>query len=82
MNKLNPIKVGTSYQKLTRCPVCDKRAGFEEIDSMCTSRCAYCGSRFLQSPFGIEYVGSWETYACKDMYSLPLRYQEVRNENI
>ena len=79
---MNRLEVGTRYDCLTRCPVCDRREGFEEIDGMGTSRCSYCGSRFLQTPFGVEYVGPWETYACKEMYSLPRGWEEVKLEEL
>lgn len=37
-------------------------------------RCAWCGAIHNQTPFDIEYVGSWENYACKDMFAPPKKY--------
>ena len=66
------IEVGTEWEgSINRCPICNKRAGFYEIDSMGTARCQNCGSRFLPTMGGVMYVGDWESYACKDMYEPP-----------
>jgi hypothetical protein len=55
------------------CPICNHRDGWEELDGMGTSRCAYCGARFLPTFSGVMYVGEWKDYACKSMFSPPIK---------
>lgn len=65
-------KIGTEWKRrITKCPICKKSKGYEELDSMGTSRCANCGSRFVPTMGGVMYVGDWDSYACNYMYAPP-----------
>jgi transcription elongation factor Elf1 len=69
------INIGTEFKKLTKCPLCKHQDGFEELDSMGTARCSYCGARFTPTISGVMYVGEWYNYTCKNLYNPPLKYK-------
>lgn len=67
------VEVGAEWEgSITRCPICKEKRGYCKLDSWETHRCNYCGSRFILTIRGVQYVGKWGSYPCKALFSDPI----------